>query len=476
MALTGYYHNELARVDKASQRLREVMDGLSSAFFIGTMTLEGIVTYANKTALEAVGVERKDVLGRLFVETPWWTYSEVTRQKLRDAITRAAKGESSRFDVIFENVHGELITADFSLHPVLDVKGHVAYLVPSGHDVTERRAADRALRMLSECNNLLLRATDEISLMHDVCRLIVEVGGYSMAWVGEAQYDEAKTIKSITYAGIDSGIISKDVVLTWAENDPKGQGATGRCLRSGQVVICEDVQKDSLISACLCNLALQKGFRGGMAFPLFSNASARRVLTLASRTVFNVASDEITLLKNLADNLAYGIENLRIQQQNKRILSAVNQIADGVAVSTGMEFFQRLVLTMTAALGAHVGIITRAQVGDVCSRTVVAVQDGQLIENFDVPILGTPCEKLSAITKEWIVASEVQKEYPLAEGLATFGTEAYVGRRIEDSQGQSMGQICVLFREPLADTSYVSATLKIFTARVAAELERQEKA
>ena len=127
-----------------------------------------------------------------------------------------------------------------------------------------------------------------------------------------------------------------------------------------------------------------------MAFPLFSNASARRVLTLASRTVFNVASDEITLLKNLADNLAYGIENLRIQQQNKRILSAVNQIADGVAVSTGMEFFQRLVLTMTAALGAHVGIITRAQVGDVYSRTVVAVQDGQLIENFDVPILGTP--------------------------------------------------------------------------------------
>ncbi len=46
------------------------------------------------------------------------------------------------------------------------------------------------------------------------------------------------------------------------------------------------------------------------------------------------------------------------------------------------------------------------------------------------------------------MASEVQKEYPLAEGLATFGTEAYVGRRIEDSQGQSMGQICVLFREP----------------------------
>lgn len=34
MALTGYYHNELARLDKASIRLREVMDGLSSAFLL----------------------------------------------------------------------------------------------------------------------------------------------------------------------------------------------------------------------------------------------------------------------------------------------------------------------------------------------------------------------------------------------------------------------------------------------------------
>lgn len=72
MALTGYYHNELARVDKASQRLREVMDGLSSAFFIGTMTLEGIVTYANKTALEAVGVERRYRLSRQHFLSGFW--------------------------------------------------------------------------------------------------------------------------------------------------------------------------------------------------------------------------------------------------------------------------------------------------------------------------------------------------------------------------------------------------------------------
>jgi hypothetical protein len=44
MSLKGYYHNELERVDKASQRVREVMDGLSSAFFIGMMTVDGVLT------------------------------------------------------------------------------------------------------------------------------------------------------------------------------------------------------------------------------------------------------------------------------------------------------------------------------------------------------------------------------------------------------------------------------------------------
>lgn len=87
MVLKGYYHNELERVDKASQRVREVMDGLSPAFFIGMMSIDGVLTYANKTALDAVGAQRKDVVGKHFIDTPWWTYSEITRQKLRDAIT-----------------------------------------------------------------------------------------------------------------------------------------------------------------------------------------------------------------------------------------------------------------------------------------------------------------------------------------------------------------------------------------------------
>lgn len=472
MPLKGYYRNELERVDKASQRLREVMDGLSSAFFIGMMTVDGILTYANRTALQAVGLERKDVLGKPFVETPWWNYSEVMRQKLRDAITLAAKGEPSRFEAIFEDIHGELITTDFSLYPVLDAKGQVAYLVPSGHNVTERKAVERALQMLNACHEALLKAQDEIKLLEDVCQLIVDVGGYRLAWVGYAQHDEIKSIKPVAYVGEDKGLLS-DTVLTWAENDPRGQGASGQCLRTAEVVICEDIQQQFSMEY-LRNIAKNVGLRGGISLPLKQNGRTFGVLTIASSSVFKVTDNEVNLLKKLAESVAYGVESLRVRQQNQRILSAVYQIAEDVAVSTGLDYLKKLVLTMTATLGAHVGIITRLQDGSPpYTRTVVAVLDGQLIDNFDIPIDGTPCEKLGKETKEWIVASDVTKKYPLAEGLVTFEASAYIGRRIENSQGEAMGQIFVLFREPLVETEYVSATLKIFTARVAAELERQ---
>lgn len=471
MALTGYYHNELARVDKASIRLREVMDGLSSGFFIGTMTVDGILTYANRTALEAIGLERKEVLGQLFVDTPWWRHSEQSRQQLREAIVKAVKGEVSRFDMQFEDVNGRLVTADFSLNPVFDRKGSVSYLVPSGHDVTERRAAERALRMKSACHYALLRAEDETKLLNDICRIVVEVGGYRMAWVGYAQHDVQKSVKPVACAGEHTELLS-EIVITWAEGDSRGTGATGECIRTAKTVICQDVDY-SRVATSLRSVAHQKGFRGGIALPLLNQNRVFGNLTIASDNVFKVSDEEVLLLQMLAENLAFGISNLRIKQENQRILSAVYKIAEHVSWCTGTAFLQKLVLSMTESLGAHVGIIAHLTTGEV-ARTVVAVMDGQLLEDFDISMVGTPCEQLNDVHPECVVSSEVTKHYPEAHGLATFEAEAYIGRRIVDSKWQVMGQMFVLFRQPLTQTEFASSVLKIYSARVATELERQE--
>jgi GAF domain-containing protein len=238
-------------------------------------------------------------------------------------------------------------------------------------------------------------------------------------------------------------------------------------------VVCEDVQKDSTISLYLRELAQEKGFRGGIALPLRNENKTFGMLVIFSNAIFKKGNDEIRLLQELADNLAFGIVNLRSQQERQLVLSAVHAIAEGVSASTGKEFFEKLALNMTEALGAQVGIISCLQEGEpLTSRTIVVVMDGKVVENFDIPITGTPCENLSH-AEEVIEVIDVAKRYPFAKTLSALGAEAYIGRRIDSSLGQPLGQVFVLYRQPLDRTGFVSAVLKIFAARIAAELERQ---
>jgi diguanylate cyclase (GGDEF)-like protein/PAS domain S-box-containing protein len=147
------------------QQVREVMNSLSPSVFVGLLTVKGILTYSNRAALEAVGATLEDVLGKPFDVTPWWRFSEISRKQLREAIDGAAKGFTSRFEFPFQNGNGQVLTMDFTLYPVFDQCGDVAYLIPSARDITQRKLAERALfvtqfAMDNACNAMFQVAVD----------------------------------------------------------------------------------------------------------------------------------------------------------------------------------------------------------------------------------------------------------------------------------------------------------------------------
>jgi diguanylate cyclase (GGDEF)-like protein/PAS domain S-box-containing protein len=141
---------ERKQIEQSAQlnqkRLRDLIDGLGPSMFVGLMTPQGILIEANRPALEAAGLKPKDVLGKPFEQTYWWTYSREVQQQLREAIVRAARGEVSRYDVQVRAAEGHLIDIDFSLQPVQDETGEVVFLVPSASVITERKRTENALR------------------------------------------------------------------------------------------------------------------------------------------------------------------------------------------------------------------------------------------------------------------------------------------------------------------------------------------
>jgi PAS domain S-box-containing protein len=139
---------------ESERRFRAIFDHTFQ--FIGLMALDGTLMEANRASLEFVGAE-KDVIGKPFWETPWWTHSPELQEKLREAVKKAAEGEFARFEATHPAADGNLLYVDFSLKPVMDEAGKVVMLIPEGRDITERKRAEEALRLDAERMETLLQ-------------------------------------------------------------------------------------------------------------------------------------------------------------------------------------------------------------------------------------------------------------------------------------------------------------------------------
>jgi PAS domain S-box-containing protein len=157
---------------RAEETLRE-SERKKHAFFdrtfqlVGLTTTDGILIEANKTSLEFSGVEASSVLNKPFWQGPWWAHSPELQEKLRQAVVKAACGESIRFEATHVDKNGMLHYVDFSLKPVKDETGKVIFLIPEGSDITGRKKAENALRESEERYKNLFMANIDGMLVAD---------------------------------------------------------------------------------------------------------------------------------------------------------------------------------------------------------------------------------------------------------------------------------------------------------------------
>ena len=127
---------------ESEQRLRRIVDNMAA--FVGEMTADGLLVDVNRPALEMGGLQGQDVIGKRLEETRWFSYSPAVQAQIREDIERALRGEVVRHDLDVRIAGDAIITIDFMLAPVRDAEGRVVKLIPSGVDITERKAAEEA--------------------------------------------------------------------------------------------------------------------------------------------------------------------------------------------------------------------------------------------------------------------------------------------------------------------------------------------
>lgn len=169
------------------------------------------------------------------------------------------------------------------------------------------RAMTRALQMLSESNLANLSAATQITLLEEYCRIAVQTGGYRMAWIGFAGDDPGKQVQVVCFAGINEGYLEQ-AAITWAE-EPRGNGPTGRALRSGAVQFTEDIAIDQMMTLWSAE-ALKRGYHAAISIPFKLPSGLMACLTLYDEKWNIWSAPERKLLQEIAADLAYGIAAL----------------------------------------------------------------------------------------------------------------------------------------------------------------------
>ena len=315
---------ENQKVFVAVSRLATIVESSDDAI-IGK-TLEGLITSWNKGAEGLYGYPAAEVLGRpISILVPPERSEELPR-----ILARLRRGERvEHFESVRVRKDGSFVDVSLSVFPLTGPDGEVMGAASIARDITERKRAEeelrrvsRALRTISACNQVLVRATEESHLLEDVCGILAREGGYRMAWVGYAENDEGKSVRPMAHAGFEEGYL-QTANITWADTE-RGHGPTGTAIRTGKAMIARNIQAEPSLAPWQADLR-ERGYASSIALPILLNVQVLGALSIYAEEPDAFASGEVQLLKELSSDLGFGIQALRTIAERGRAEEALNE-------------------------------------------------------------------------------------------------------------------------------------------------------
>lgn len=307
---------ELIEANRVLKEKAEIIDLAHDAIIV--RDFEGRIVFWSRGARETFGFTAEEALGQVSHHLLQTQFPEPLDDLIKTVLEKGEwKGELKH-----TKANGENIVVDSRWAMQTGRDGEAARFLEINRDITpskimeeEFRRADRAFRTLSECNQALVRQTEEMELLEQVCRIVVDVGGYRMAWVGFAENDANKTVSPVAHGGYDQGYLDQ-AKITWADTE-RGKGPTGTAVRTGKIIISQNALLNPGYKPW-CSEGTRRGYAASIALPLIVDGKAIGALTIYAPEPDAFDEREVSFLSNLAENLAYGIASIRMAIQRRQ--------------------------------------------------------------------------------------------------------------------------------------------------------------
>jgi PAS domain S-box-containing protein len=196
-------------------------------------------------------------------------------------------------------------------------------------EIVERKRAEaelnkvnRTLEAMKNSNEAILRATDEQQFLKEVCHIITRDCNHAMVWIGIAEEKEGKIVRPVAYSGVDEGYL-ETLRVTW-DDSAQGRGPTGTAIRTGQPSMCRNTLTDAAFAPWR-EEAIKRGYASSLVIPLKERGETWGAITIYSREPDAFTQSEADLLMDLARDLEFGIQSLRMRAARARAEEALRE-------------------------------------------------------------------------------------------------------------------------------------------------------
>lgn len=269
---------------------------------------------------DAMGVwMRLLALGVLLLFSLYAHYLMEERRKAEENL-RIAHGELEK---LVRQRTGELIRANELLNQEIAERRRAE---------EELRKVNRALRTLSRCNEIMVRAGEEKTLLKEICNTIVDVGEYPLVWVGLLNGEQEIQLRPVSYALWEKLPID---FSKFQEQSLEGFHSMMEVIHSGKYQIFKPLQ--DVLQLPLKDQNKFTSFHALLSLPLITGGQKIGVLNIYANAPGEFEPEEVNLFKELADDLAFGITAIRAQTEKKRMEEEKQKIQAQLLQSQKME-------------------------------------------------------------------------------------------------------------------------------------------
>jgi len=295
-------------VDIDSTLLRNFVKTTESGIWV--IDKNANTTYVNASMAAMLGYEPSEMLGRNLSEYMDEDHIEIRKRN----INRRKIGVDETHDFEFVRKDGSHVYTTMETTAIFENNvfvGGIACLI----DTTKKYQAEiryirnnRALKATRACMQLVARARSEKSLLDDICRTIVEIGGYIMCWVGYSQDDTAKSVTVEASCG-DSRNYLKKINVSWDDN-AYGRGPTGTAIRTGKLCVSSEIKQDLKMRPWKSAIE-ENEFKSSIAIPLVYENITLGAISIYSDEIDVFDKAEQELLQEISNELSFGIITIR---------------------------------------------------------------------------------------------------------------------------------------------------------------------